>query len=249
MNEELKNILGRVDHTLLSQTATWAEIKAICDDGVKYGCASVCIPASYVKQAAEYVDGKIAICTVIGFPNGYDTTAAKCFEAADAVKNGASEIDMVINLGWVKDRKWDELLSEIKAIKEACRGKLLKVIIETCMLTDAEKIELCRVVSESGADYIKTSTGFGGGGATREDVALFKAHVAPHVKIKAAGGIADLNDARDFIALGASAPPGPCAPIWSWAVWWPVRAPAPIPALPTSTSWAALTPPSATSTC
>ena len=203
MNEELKNILGRVDHTLLSQTATWAEIKAICDDGIKYGCASVCIPASYVKQAAEYVAGKIAVCTVIGFPNGYDTTAAKCFEATDAVKNGASEIDMVINIGWVKDGLYEQVLDEIKAIKEHCGGKLLKVIIETCMLTDAEKIELCRVVSESGADYIKTSTGFGGGGATREDVALVKAHVAPHVKIKAAGGIADLNDARDFIALGA----------------------------------------------
>ena len=203
MYEELKNILSRVDHTLLAQGATWNEIKAICDDGMKYGCASVCIPASYVKQAAEYVAGKLPICTVIGFPNGYDTTAAKCFMAADAVSNGAEEVDMVINLGWVKDRKWDELLSEIKAIKEACHGKLLKVIIETCLLTDAEKIEMCRVVSESGADYIKTSTGFGGGGATREDVALFKAHVAPHVKIKAAGGIADLNDARDFIALGA----------------------------------------------
>ena len=200
---ELKDILSKCDHTLLAQTATWDEIKAICDDGMKYGCASVCIPASYVKQAAEYVAGKLPICTVIGFPNGYDTTAAKCFMAADAVSNGAEEVDMVINLGWVKDRKWDELLSEIKAIKEACRGKLLKVIIETCLLTDAEKIELCRVVSESGADYIKTSTGFGGGGATREDVALFKAHVAPHVKIKAAGGIADLNDARDFVALGA----------------------------------------------
>ena len=203
MNEELKNILGRVDHTLLSQTATWAEIKAICDDGVKYGCASVCIPASYVKQAAEYVAGQIAVCTVIGFPNGYDTTAAKCFMASDAVDNGADEVDMVINIGWVKDGLYEQVLDEIKAIKEHCGGKLLKVIIETCMLTDAEKIELCRVVSESGADYIKTSTGFGGGGATREDVALFKAHVAPHVKIKAAGGIADLNDARDFIALGA----------------------------------------------
>ena len=203
MNNELKPILARVDHTLLSQTATWDQIRAICDDGVKYGCASVCIPASYVKQAAEYVAGKIAVCTVIGFPNGYDTTASKCFQATDAVNNGASEIDMVINIGWVKDRKWDELLSEIKAIKEACRGKLLKVIIETCLLTDAEKVEMCRVVSESGADYIKTSTGFGGGGATREDVALFKAHVAPHVKIKAAGGIANLDDARDFVALGA----------------------------------------------
>ena len=203
MNEELKNILSRVDHTLLSQTATWEEIRAICDDGVKYGCASVCIPASYVKQAAEYVAGKIAVCTVIGFPNGYDTTAAKCFEASDAVDNGASEIDMVINIGWVKDGLYDKVLSEIRDVKGHCRGKLLKVIIETCLLTDAEKIELCRVVSESGADYIKTSTGFGGGGATREDVALFKKHVAPHVKIKAAGGIADLNDAKDFIALGA----------------------------------------------
>ena len=192
MNEELKNILSRVDHTLLAQGATWNEIKAICDDGIKYGCASVCIPASYVKQAAEYVAGKIAVCT-----------AAKCFEAADAVKNGASEVDMVINIGWVKDGLYDKVLDEIRQIKAACGGKLLKVIIETCLLTDAEKIELCRVVSESGADYIKTSTGFGGGGATREDVALFKAHVAPHVKIKAAGGIADLNDAKDFIALGA----------------------------------------------
>ena len=203
MDKELQDILSRVDHTLLAQGATWKEIKAICDDGIKYGCASVCIPASYVKQAAEYVDGRIAVCTVIGFPNGYDTTAAKCFEASDAVANGASEIDMVINSGWVKDGLYDKVLSEIRDVKGHCRGKLLKVIIETCLLTDAEKIELCRVVSESGADYIKTSTGFGGGGATREDVALFKKHVAPHVKIKAAGGIADLNDAKDFIALGA----------------------------------------------
>ena len=203
MDKELQDILARVDHTLLAQGATWGEIKTICDDGVKYGCASVCIPASYVRQAAEYVDGKIAICTVIGFPNGYDTTAAKCFEASDAVKNGASEIDMVINVGWVKDRLYDKVLEEIKAVKAACGGKLLKVIIETCLLTEEEKIELCRVVSQSGAEYIKTSTGFGGGGATREDVALFKAHVAPHVKIKAAGGIANLDDARDFVALGA----------------------------------------------
>ena len=203
MDKELQNILSRVDHTLLAQGATWKEIKAICDDGIKYGCASVCIPASYVKQAAEYVAGRIPVCTVIGFPNGYDTTAAKCFEASDAVANGASEIDMVINIGWVKDGLYDKVLSEIRDVKGHCRGKLLKVIIETCLLTDAEKIELCRVVSESGADYIKTSTGFGGGGATREDVALFKKHVAPHVKIKAAGGIADLNDAKDFIALGA----------------------------------------------
>ena len=203
MDKELQGILARVDHTLLAQSATWDEIRAICDDGIQYGCASVCIPASYVKQAAEYVAGKIPVCTVIGFPNGYDTTAAKCFEASDAVDNGASEIDMVINIGWVKDGLYDKVLNEIRDVKGHCRGKLLKVIIETCLLTDAEKIELCRVVSESGADYIKTSTGFGGGGATREDVALFKKHVAPHVKIKAAGGIADLNDARDFIALGA----------------------------------------------
>jgi len=201
---ELKEILNKCDHTLLAQTATWDEIRAICDDGMKYECASVCIPASYVKQAAEYVDGKLPICTVIGFPNGYDTTAAKCFMASDAVANGAEEVDMVINLGWVKDRKWDELLSEIKAIKAACRGKLLKVIIETCFLTDAEKIKLCEIVTASGADYIKTSTGFGTGGATREDVALFAKHVGEGVKIKAAGGIANLQDAEDFIALGAS---------------------------------------------
>ena len=200
---ELKDILAKCDHTLLTQTATWAEIKGVCDDGMKYHTASVCIPASYVKQAKQYVGDRLPICTVIGFPNGYDTTAAKCFEAADAVKNGASEVDMVINIGWVKDGLYDKVLEEIKAIKGHCDGRLLKVIIETCLLTEAEKIEMCRVVSESGADYIKTSTGFGGGGATREDVALFKAHVAPHVKIKAAGGIADLNDAKDFIALGA----------------------------------------------
>ena len=203
MNQDIQNILSIVDHTLLGQAATWEEIRAICDDGMKYGCASVCIPASYVKQAAEYVEGKLPICTVIGFPNGYATTASKCFMAADAVKNGAEEVDMVINIGWVKDRKYDEVLSEIRAIKEACNGKLLKVIIETCLLTDEEKIEMCRVVSDSGAEYIKTSTGFGGGGATREDVALFKAHVAPHVKIKAAGGISTVQDAEDFVALGA----------------------------------------------
>lgn len=203
MNEAYQAILSRVDHTLLSQTATWEEIRAICDDGIRYGCASVCIPASYVKRAAEYVQGKIAICTVIGFPNGYSTTAVKCVETDEAVHNGASEIDMVINLGWVKDGMYDQVLHEIRAVKMHCHGKLLKVIIETCMLTEEEKIELCRVVSESGADYIKTSTGFGGGGATREDVALFKAHVAPHVKIKAAGGIANMQDAEDFAALGA----------------------------------------------
>jgi len=200
---DIKEILAKVDHTLLGQTATWDEIRAICDDGMKYGCASVCIPASYVKQAAEYVDGKLPICTVIGFPNGYATTEAKCFMATDAVKNGAEEVDMVINIGWVKDKKYDDVLAEIRAIKAACNGKLLKVIIETCLLTDEEKIEMCRVVSESGAEYIKTSTGFGGGGATREDVALFKAHVAPHVKIKAAGGISTVQDAEDFVVRGA----------------------------------------------
>ena len=203
MKQEIQEILAKVDHTLLAQNATWSEIQAICDDGIRYGCASVCIPASYVKQAAAYAAGKIAICTVIGFPNGYSTTAVKCFEAADAVKNGADEIDMVINIGWVKDGLYDQVLEEIRAVKAHCGGKLLKVIIETCLLTDEEKIEMCRVVSESGAEFIKTSTGFGGGGATREDIALFKAHVSPHVKIKAAGGIADLDDARDFVALGA----------------------------------------------
>jgi len=203
MNQDIKNILAIVDHTLLGQGATWKEIQAICDDGMKYGCASVCIPASYVKQAAEYVDGKLPICTVIGFPNGYSTTAVKCAETRDAVANGASEIDMVINIGWVKDGLYDQVLEEIRAIKEACGGKLLKVIIETCLLTDEEKVEMCRVVSASGAEYIKTSTGFAGGGATRADVALFKANVAEHVKIKAAGGISSIDDARDFMALGA----------------------------------------------
>ena len=203
MKQEIQESLAKVDHTLLAQNATWSEIQAICDDGIRYGCASVCIPASYVKQAAAYAAGKIAICTVIGFPNGYSTTAVKCFEAADAVKNGADEIDMVINIGWVKDGLYDQVLEEIRAVKAHCGGKLLKVIIETCLLTDEEKIEMCRVVSESGAEFIKTSTGFGGGGATREDIALFKAHVSPHVKIKAAGGIAGLDDARDFVALGA----------------------------------------------
>ena len=201
---DLKEILSKCDHTLLAQTSTWPEIKAICDDGMKYGCASVCIPASHVKQAAEYVGGKLAICTVIGFPNGYDTTAAKCFMATDAADNGAEEIDMVINVGWAKEGKWDALLEEIKAVKVACKGRLLKVIIECCLLTDEEKIKMCEVVTNSGADYIKTSTGFGGGGATREDVALFAKYVGPGVKIKAAGGIADLKDAEDFINLGAS---------------------------------------------
>ena len=201
---EMNEILSKVDHTLLSQTATWDEIRAICDDGMKYHTASVCIPASYVKQAAEYVCGRLAICTVIGFPNGYSTTKAKCFEAADAVENGAEEVDMVINIGWVKDKRWDDLLTEIKAVKAACHGKLLKVIIETCLLTDEEKIKMCEIVSNSGAEYIKTSTGFSTAGATFHDVELFAKHVTNGVKIKAAGGISSIDDAEKFIALGAS---------------------------------------------
>ena len=200
---ELKDILARCDHTLLGQTATWEEIKAICDDGMKYETASVCIPASYVKQAKEYVGDRLAICTVIGFPNGYATTAAKCFMAHDAVANGADEVDMVINIGWAKDGKWDDITSEIRDIKAHCSGKILKVIIETCLLTDEEKIHLCKCVSDSGADYIKTSTGFSKAGATFADVELFAKHVAPHVKIKAAGGISSIEDAEKFIALGA----------------------------------------------
>ncbi len=200
---ELKDILAKCDHTLLAQTATWADIKAICDDGMKYKTASVCIPASFVKQAADYVEGKLAICTVIGFPNGYATTASKCFMASDAVDNGAEEVDMVINIGWAKEGKWNEITEEIAAIKKACKGKLLKVIIETCLLTDEEKIALCKCVSDSGADYIKTSTGFSKAGATFADVELFAKHVAPHVKIKAAGGISSIDDAEKFIALGA----------------------------------------------
>ena len=198
-----KTILAAVDHTLLAQTAAWAEIRQICDDGAAYGCASVCIPPSYVRQAADYLGNKLPVCTVIGFPNGYSTTAVKVFEAMDAIANGAREIDMVINLGWVKDGRWDALLSEIRAVKEACGPLVLKVIAETCLLTMEEKVKLCEIVSDSGADYIKTSTGFSAAGATREDVALFKANVAPHVKIKAAGGIASLEDAADFLALGA----------------------------------------------
>lgn len=198
------DILCRVDHTLLSVSATWSEIKAICDDGIKYNCASVCIPASYVKQAAEYVEGKVKICTVIGFPNGYSTTAAKCFEASDAVANGADEVDMVINIGWLKDKKYDLLLNEINEIKKACKGKLLKVIIETCLLTDEEKIKMCEIVSASDADYIKTSTGFSTGGATAADVKIFADNITGDLKIKAAGGIASLADAEEFISLGAS---------------------------------------------
>ena len=200
---ELKEILSKCDHTLLAQTATWKEIRALCDDGIRYGCASVCIPASFVKQAKEYVGQKLPICTVIGFPNGYATTASKCFMASDAVDTGADEVDMVINIGWAKEGRWEDITAEIAAIKAACKGKLLKVIIETCLLTDEEKIALCKCVSDSGADYIKTSTGFSKAGATFHDVALFAAHVAPHVKIKAAGGISSLEDAEKFIELGA----------------------------------------------
>ena len=201
---EMKEILSKVDHTLLAQAATWADIQALCDDGMKYHTASVCIPASYVKQAKDYVGDKLPICTVIGFPNGYSTTKVKCFEAFDAVQNGADEIDMVINIGWVKDQRWDDLLEEIKAVKQHCMGKLLKVIIETCLLTNEEKIRMCQIVSESGAEYIKTSTGFSTGGATFHDVELFAKHVKPGVKIKAAGGISSIADAEKFIALGAS---------------------------------------------
>ena len=201
---DINGILSKVDHTLLAQGATWEEIKTVCDDGIKYGTASVCIPPSYVAAAKEYVGDRLKICTVIGFPNGYNTTAVKCFETADAVNNGADEIDTVINIGWLKDKRYGDILNELKAIKAACNGKILKVIIETCLLDDGEKIKMCEIVSQSGADYIKTSTGFSSGGATREDVALFAAHVDKSVKIKAAGGIASIKDAEDFIDLGAS---------------------------------------------
>lgn len=198
----IEKILSHCDHTLLAVDATWDNIKQICDDGMKYKTASVCIPASYVKQAADYVDGKLAICTVIGFPNGYSTAAVKAFEAKNAVENGADEIDMVINIGYAKDGRFDEILNEIKEVKAACGDKILKVIIETCLLTDEEKIEMCRVVTESGADFIKTSTGFSKGGATREDIALFAKHIGPNVKMKAAGGIRSFEDAEDYLALG-----------------------------------------------
>ena len=201
---EIKEILSHVDHTLLKQDATWEQIRKIVDEGIQYQTASVCIPASYVKQAAEYAAERVKICTVIGFPNGYSTTAAKCFETADAVKNGADEIDMVVNIGWAKDGKYDGILEEIKAVKEACGGKLLKVIIETCLLTEEEKIRLCRVVSESGAEFIKTSTGFAGGGATFADVELMRKHCPSRVQVKAAGGISTLADAERFLELGAS---------------------------------------------
>lgn len=200
---DIKEILSKVDHTVLGQAATWEDIKALCNDGIRYSCASVCIPPSYVKKAKEYVGDDLKICTVIGFPNGYNTTSVKCFETAEAVKEGADEIDMVINIGMLKDKRYDEILEEIKAIKKACDGKLLKVIIETCLLTDEEKVKMCKIVSASGADYIKTSTGFSTGGATREDIALFAANVENGLHIKAAGGIASIKDAEDMLNLGA----------------------------------------------
>ena len=198
-----EEILSKVDHTLLAQTAIWKEIRGILDDAMKYHTASACIPPSYVKQAAEYVNGRLPICTVIGFPNGYSTTATKVFETKDAVANGASEIDMVLNIGFLKDRRYDEIEAEIRAIHEACEGRILKVIIETCLLTDEEKIKMCELVTKAGAEFIKTSTGFSKAGATFADVKLMKEHVGPVVKVKAAGGISSFDDAEKFIELGA----------------------------------------------
>lgn len=200
---DMKEILKHVDHTLLLQGATWEEIKQICDDAMKYETASVCIAPSYVKQAAEYMGDKMAVCTVIGFPNGYMTTKAKEFETKDALENGASEIDMVINIGWLKDKKYDLIENEIRALKAFCKDKILKVIIETCFLTDEEKIKMCEIVTNAGADYIKTSTGFGGAGATFDDIKLFSQHIGPNVKMKAAGGISSIEDAEKFLELGA----------------------------------------------
>ncbi|MBQ8640385.1 MAG: deoxyribose-phosphate aldolase [Lachnospiraceae bacterium] len=199
-----KQLLGMVDHTLLAQGATWAEIRQICDDAIAYQTASVCIPPSYVEKAKKYVGDRMPICTVIGFPNGYMTTAVKVFEAKDAIANGADEIDMVINIGWVKDSRYDLVQKEIEAVKEACGSKILKVIIETCLLTEEEKIRMCDVVTAAKADYIKTSTGFSRAGATFEDIELFAAHVGPNVKMKAAGGISSFEDAERFAELGAS---------------------------------------------
>ena len=200
---DIKNILAHCDHTLLKPESTWEQIRAICDEGMKYGCASVCIPAAYVKQANDYVGNSLKVCTVIGFPNGYSTTEVKVFETEDAVRNGADEIDMVINIGWVKDCRWDDLLEEIRSVKASCGGRILKVIVEACLLTEEEKIKMCQLVTQAGADYIKTSTGFSTGGATKEDVALFAKHIGPGVRIKAAGGISTLQDAQDFLDLGA----------------------------------------------
>lgn len=201
---EDKELFQYVDHTLLQQTSTWEEIKALCDDGMKYQTASVCIPPSFVKKAKKYVGEKLKICTVIGFPNGYNTTTVKVFETEDAVKNGADEIDMVINLGMVKEKDWDGVKEEIKAVKKACKGNVLKVIIETCLLDDEEKKMLCQIVTCAKADFIKTSTGFSTGGATFKDVELFARYVGKEVKIKAAGGISSMEDGKRFIELGAS---------------------------------------------
>lgn len=201
---DMTKIFQAVDHTLLTQTATWEEIRQICEDGMKYQTASVCIPPSYVKQAKDYVGDRLAICTVIGFPNGYSTTAVKEFETKDALKNGADEIDMVINLGWVKDGLFDRIEEEIRTLKKACGTKILKVIIETCLLTEEEKVKMCEVVTNSGADFIKTSTGFSKAGATFADIALFAKHIGPNVRMKAAGGIASIEDAEKFLSLGAS---------------------------------------------
>lgn len=201
---ETATILSHVDHTLLKPEATWDQIKTLCDEAMEFGCATVCIPPSYVKRAAEYVQGNLKICTVIGFPNGYSTTAVKVFETEDAIRGGADEIDMVINVGWVKDKRWDDLLEEMKAIKASCKGRILKVIVEACLLTEEEKIRMCELVTEAGAEYIKTSTGFSTGGATVADVALFKAHIGPDVKIKAAGGIHSFEEAQAMIDAGAS---------------------------------------------
>ena len=197
-------IFSRVDHTLLAQTATWPEIKMICDDAITYGTASVCIPPSFVKEAAEYVQGRMKICTVIGFPNGYNTTAVKAFETQDAINNGADEIDMVINIGDLKAGKTDVILNEIKTLKGICGDRILKVIIETCLLTDEEKVTMCKLVTEAGADYIKTSTGFSKAGATFADIELFAKNIGPDVKMKAAGGISSMEDAEKFVELGAS---------------------------------------------
>ena len=197
-------ILSMVDHTLLLQTSTWEEIRALCDDAIHYGTASVCMPPCFVQQAKEYVGDQMKICTVIGFPNGNHTTATKVFETIDAINNGADEIDMVINVGMLKAKKYDYVINEIREIKDACGDKILKVIIETCLLTEEEKIKMCEIVTESGADFIKTSTGFSTGGATFDDIALFAEHVGENVKIKAAGGISSMEDAEKFIALGAS---------------------------------------------
>ena len=198
-----EEILNKVDHTLLAQTATWEEIREILDDAMKYHTASACIPAAYVKQAAEYVQGRLPICTVIGFPNGYHTTAVKVFETKDAVANGASESDMVINIGFLKDKRYEEIEEEIRQVHAACNGKILKVIIETCLLTEEEKIKMCEIVTKAGAEFIKTSTGFSTGGATFEDVELMRKHVGANVKVKAAGGIASFADAEKFVDLGA----------------------------------------------